>query len=661
MAAQAALAPGATNHPVTVGPTDPVHGFPTWYEDANGVRLEGCLQVEDPLCAIPADEVPDPFARTSWPDNFPLEHFYFLAGAELSVGGGAGRAVLTTGLEATFNTEAPVDGEQVTFGRVRIVVRDALPNTAYTFTHPYGVDTLTTDGTGSARLVEDVGIGAAGDFTGALRSRVGPFLTWTSGAPEGYIGDPDVLHDVTGSVWVDDSGAAQNYFRAVGGTDDVRTDLFSLSGRYATNAGLDAVAAVYNPTTGTIDVHATSQPGEALQVKSSSLWPTTPMASSGTEYYARVSYGSAERPQTVTVVNAGDVPVAEKVIDVTDAVTVSSATFTRTVDASGASSGVLTVIASSTDPLATLSGVGAFLTDAPPARVTVTSDGGGSDQAPVVSDGPAHAGLELHADVQVTPATAGTLGTDPVVFVAPGATVTLDGTGSLGDVAGYAWTTSGGVLATDTGSTTSFTAPAEADRSIVVTLTVSSSFGASATAQVTIVTQEPALVPSVAAAGPDQRALRGAVVTLDGSASVAATGHSWSLVSGPAVALSDATAVRPTFTMPDGDVVLRLTTTGADGTTSTDEVAVSVLRDVVTVTSARLDTRKSEWRIDGTVSIPSGNQVTVRAANGVVLGTAIPDAAGDWRLRTTNTARGSTVIVTTRLGALEVTANVTVR
>src|SRR5215204_1110521 len=148
------LPAGAVNHPVEVGPVSGDNGFPVWYRDGNNVRLEGCSQVEDPLCAIPAAEVPNPGAPSSWPDNFPLEHFYMLAGADLTLAGG-GSAVLTTGAEATFANEAPVEGDQVTFGRLRITVRGAQPNTDYTFKHPYGVDVISTDATGAGKLVED--------------------------------------------------------------------------------------------------------------------------------------------------------------------------------------------------------------------------------------------------------------------------------------------------------------------------------------------------------------------------------------------------------------------------------------------------------------------------------------------------------------------------
>ena len=122
----------------TVGPTAE-HGFPAWYRDSNGVRLEACTTLEDPLCATLPDEVPDPDAPVSYPDNFPGEFFYQLAGAEV-----AGNGVdMTVGLdlEGAWANEEVVDGDQMVFGRVRI--RDkGIADGEYRVTHPYGVDVV---------------------------------------------------------------------------------------------------------------------------------------------------------------------------------------------------------------------------------------------------------------------------------------------------------------------------------------------------------------------------------------------------------------------------------------------------------------------------------------------------------------------------------------
>ena len=70
---------------------DPVHGFPLWYEDTDGTRLELGLDPNDPN--LPALELPTPGADVVFPDggpgNFPDEAFYFIAEAEMLVGGPA--------------------------------------------------------------------------------------------------------------------------------------------------------------------------------------------------------------------------------------------------------------------------------------------------------------------------------------------------------------------------------------------------------------------------------------------------------------------------------------------------------------------------------------------------------------------------------------------
>src|SRR3954466_16405486 len=62
----------ANGHPKAVGPISSENGFPVWYKDSNGVRLELCAD-EDPLCAA---EIPNPDQPVSFPDNFPGEAFY---------------------------------------------------------------------------------------------------------------------------------------------------------------------------------------------------------------------------------------------------------------------------------------------------------------------------------------------------------------------------------------------------------------------------------------------------------------------------------------------------------------------------------------------------------------------------------------------------------
>jgi hypothetical protein len=74
-------------------------GFPEWYRDSTGLRLESCWQAGDDLCPPLVDELPDPEAPPKWPTNLPGEHFYQLAGAELTLDSDA-RAIVALNVEA---------------------------------------------------------------------------------------------------------------------------------------------------------------------------------------------------------------------------------------------------------------------------------------------------------------------------------------------------------------------------------------------------------------------------------------------------------------------------------------------------------------------------------------------------------------------------------
>ncbi|MDP9694922.1 UNVERIFIED_ORG: hypothetical protein J2X79_002490 [Arthrobacter globiformis] len=179
------------------------HGFPLWLKDNGGegqdpVQLDLCL--DDPLCPV-VDVLPDPAQPASWPDNFPGEAFWFSSDAEVTVG--AEDIRLTLASEAAFGADAVQDKAQIGFGRVR-VTGDAVfePGATYRFTHPYGVLKLTADIDGNINYTEDLGaLNSNGDFSGMLETRIGPFLRWTDGAPEGYLGDGTTPHAVTGSPY----------------------------------------------------------------------------------------------------------------------------------------------------------------------------------------------------------------------------------------------------------------------------------------------------------------------------------------------------------------------------------------------------------------------------------------------------------------------------
>ena len=61
-----------------VGPTNDNNGFPFWYKDSKGVKLELCLDAHDPLCGLVAEDF-DPNQPIEFPTNYPGEAFYQLA------------------------------------------------------------------------------------------------------------------------------------------------------------------------------------------------------------------------------------------------------------------------------------------------------------------------------------------------------------------------------------------------------------------------------------------------------------------------------------------------------------------------------------------------------------------------------------------------------
>jgi hypothetical protein len=459
------------NKMTAVGPVNSEYGFPSWYEDSNKTRVELCLDAENPLCGFLPGDIPDGTAPISFPGNFPDEAFYMLAGSELTLPGG-GKAVLVLGLEAAF-ANTVTEGDQVVFGRQRIVVKGAPANTTLTFQHPYGTITIDTDGTGAGKLVEDISP-AAGNFTTALKSNIGPFLKWdpatTPAAPAGYLGDPGQDHTVTGSP------TGYNKFSVNGGGLALETDQFTVQGKISTNQGVNGDSAVLNGTM--IDVFASSGNGAQLQIDGQTgAFETTPMLSDPDtgRYYARLQV-TGTAPATVKITNIGDKPASSSQINVTkpSGVMITKAIYDGTNLTIGATSTAgypLTVTGLGTME-ASATGTGAeksWPVKAPPATVTVKTPEGGTATLPVtVSGGPATpAGLDpvtpapdpgpvvdtgsgpVAGETQPTAAVA----TATSTTITRGGTAQLDGSASTG-AATYKWTQTSGPTATLSSDTT---------------------------------------------------------------------------------------------------------------------------------------------------------------------------------------------------------------
>lgn len=374
---------------VGFGAINPQNGFPLWYQDSNGVMLEIGL---DPVYNDAAFDPVDPNNPFSVQIGFGSEAFYWLCSSTLGLRGGR-TAVLTLGLEAAFANGEPVDGDQFVFTRIRIVLNPPVSGT-YKITHPYGVDFISAKAGVRARFVLDKG-SVSPNFTGALRSRVGPFLTPVdTNQPPGFIADINVTQTVKGSPF------GTNYFRIDGpvgsnldgvGNNFVQTDQFSISGKLynaAVPTPLNIQRVTYRRTGlgSGIDVFANSVSPATVSFTGAGL-PVTPMVGDGTDNFfgSHVLTDLSTLPAfvSVTAENPPNTPTTQNQ-SLVDVVTIAKAEYNPTV-------GSLTIMASSSDevgpPTLTARGIGPLPNGnlvlsnilVPPANITVTSSAGGSD------------------------------------------------------------------------------------------------------------------------------------------------------------------------------------------------------------------------------------------------------------------------------------------
>jgi hypothetical protein len=259
--------------PAAVGPPELPHGFPAWYSDQDNLKLELCLDTNG-KCFIDPPIAGNTFSEAN---GFGNEAFWWSADAVVPVSGG-GEARLTLAVEAAYGGDASVaDGNQISFGRVRVRVKDLTVPGDYRVTHPYGVlpfnDVVVSDAKGPIatpiNYTKDVGgvnpANPATAFSGTLASDIlnpgnnvtapvpSSFLTWDTFNPDPalndsllrietapgsgifhqYVGDNVNEHLVTGSPF----GPAGNVFRlersnGSGGWITVaETNLFIVSGK----------------------------------------------------------------------------------------------------------------------------------------------------------------------------------------------------------------------------------------------------------------------------------------------------------------------------------------------------------------------------------------------------------------------------------------------
>ena len=654
------------------GPVSPDHGFPDWYRDKNGIELEPCMDARDPNCNAPP--VPDPEQAPTFPDNFPDEFFYMLADANLTANGG--NVVLAEyAVEGAFAT-AVQPGDQMVFGRTRYRIRGGVTgDTTYKITNPYGVDYVKTDpGATELFTTEDVGI-TPGAFGEVLAGQVGPFLRWTGNdAPAGYVGDPGTLHTVTGSPFNTNFvkiegpgiGGANNPNPCPGldansSPDCIYTDQFSLTGKKSTKGGVDVGRATYSRNadgSGTqLDVLAESKAAQDIVVQDPNVdrrFPITPLVNEGENYFAHLDV-QGDLPATVDVVNRADVPKTVKHVKVTDHLTgtalYDAGTDKLHVTAESSDKTSAPVLKVPTYNAALTAGAVDIDTQVPPNAVKVTSSRGGTVDVPVKVQGPGMAALPLAANA----------GADQTVE--QGATVTLDGSGSTGNIDSMQWTSADGIaISGATGDHPTFTAPS-AEGDYTFTLNVTGPDGTppvTTTASDTVTIDVNAVQPAVAKIAFANAATDPATpltvpqntsVTLDGTASVGAATFSWTKVSGPAVNLGTADQPKLTFTFPKTaqDLVLRLTVRNPDPNAAASSVDVTLRpeADTLAITKARFVTTGSRWVVDGTATSTKANKVQVYSGLALdparKIGTSDVLADGTWSVD----ARDSTIPVTT--------------
>ncbi len=266
------------------GPVTGPHGFPAWYQDQGGLKLELCVDQADPKCAA---FPPDPL---NFPESgFGDEGFWWSADAIAT--GPAGDALLVLGMEAAYGgVGVAQNGKQIVFGRIRIRV-DVPSAGTYTVQHPYGEKTFVVTefdfadkgGKRAINYTEDIGaldplLGRAVDptlpesptnledtgliqrnFEGALASPLmEKLLVWSTFNADPALNDPLLQDALTGAQYVGDGatphavtgsplGQDRNYFRVTGpgGVIVYETNLFTVIGKVDT--GKPIVAHDYPP------------------------------------------------------------------------------------------------------------------------------------------------------------------------------------------------------------------------------------------------------------------------------------------------------------------------------------------------------------------------------------------------------------------------------
>lgn len=700
---------------VAPGPYTPATGgYPAWYEDTTepvAERLDLCLSKAELapgagyLCTlIPEPGVFDDTKPLVFPNNWPGETFWYLAEATIDEGAVAGYELdaYVAGIEAAFNNDAPLAGDQVSFARIRIRVSVPVAG-VYTVTHPYGVETfnITTPGRRAINMTRDIGVGAPGDFSGALGGNIGPFLHGVgapysavnpeTGVTETYIGNPNVLEAVTGSP------NNTNFVRIQGPAGTIETSLFSVSGKLSDPRNplpITVERSTYRRTqdSTSISVFADSDPGSTLCFRETldlvAGTPASPCLINMTSNNNGKFFGQhADAPSLPPFIVAtakdptGNKQQTSVSSALTDVVKISNATYSwndQTLRITASSSDELQVPDMAAPGFGRLSKSGIQQTlevdnlGQPPAKVTVKSSAGGSDTEAVSIVGRAPEPSENELPIAVNDAATTSSGVPVNINLLLNDSDPDDNTPlSVVDLTQPA-TGFGSVVADGTTSVL-YTPPAGITAALSATFTyrVQDALGdKSETAATVTVTVSPNLPPT---ANNDASATLNVPVTVDvlandtdpeGNIPLSIAG-----VTQPTVGQVTSNGATLTYTPPQtvsSPFTATFTYTAADSlgavsTPATVNVAVTpppppATVENLNVTTAQVTPRTNNrftWDIRGDTSITAGNVMTisVSTASGTqTLGTATVLATGRWRYSATSTevVPNATPVITVR-------------
>ncbi|MFK8331116.1 Ig-like domain-containing protein [Pseudomonas sp. BJa5] len=696
--------------------------YPMWYQDNDDLSLELCqsraassrVPVSVPpayMCTLlPEPGIYDDALPLVFPDNWPPEMFWYLAETSIPAVGNSGYEmdVYVAGIEAAFAAENPVDGDQQSFARIRIRVSVPQAGT-YVITHPYGVETVnvTTPGRRAINITRDVGIGAPGDFSGALKGALGPFLRGAGGpykevnpdtsTIETFIGDPNITEPVIGSPF------NTNFVKIEGPAGTIQTNLFTVSGKVLdqrTQVAAELQRASYRRTAeGTrVEVFAKAPNTATLCFRETlALVPGTPpspcqfnlLADNSGLFFAH--HLSSAAPPPVVVVTATDpsgvnrpTALSSKLSDVVKVTTARYDWANKRLRIEASSSDEVQVPDLVAQGYGRLSKSGTLQTltvndlQQPPATVTIKSAAGGSDTEAVVVVGNAPVEAEnqppvTQADVGSTssgvPLTMNLLTNDsdpdgdvPLSITDLTQPATGQGTVALSGSTAVVYTTPATVTAP---MTTTFTYRAQDKKGLkseVTTVTVNvapnqpptvvndtaATLGVTLPINVLLNDSDPEGNTPLAVASVGQPATGRGTVTTDGTQVI---------YTPPATITAAFTA---TFTYIARDSL------GALSAPATVNVQVSPrpAAETFAVTAATVTARSNNrfnWDISGTSSVTTGNTVTVQVTtpNGLVtLGSTAVPLTGRWRLAVSNS---TTVIPTAAPTATIRTSQGTVR